>query len=63
MDEIEDLKRLQEQEESRLSDAEILDDIEFLDRDEDDDDFSREVDPEKDLMELILSILKTINKC
>ena len=62
LDEIEDLKRLQEQEESRLSDAEILDDIEFLDRDEDDDDFSREVDPEKDLMELILSILKTKNK-
>ena len=64
LDEIEDLKRLQEQEEARLSDAEILDDIEFLDRDEneDDDDFEREVDPEKDLMELVLSILKTKNK-
>lgn len=62
LDEIEDLKRLQEQEEARLSDTEILDDIEFLDRDEDDDDFSREVDPEKDLMELVLSILKTKNK-
>ncbi len=64
LDEIEDLKRLQEQEEARLSDAEILDDIEFLDRDEneDDDDFDREVDPEKDLMELVLSILKTKNK-
>ncbi len=62
LDEIEDLKRLQEQEEARLSDAEILDDIEFLDRDEDDDDFETEVDPEKDLIELILSILKTKNK-
>lgn len=64
LDEIEDLKRLQEQEEARLSDAEILDDIEFLDKDEneDDDDFEREVDPEKDLMELVLSILKTKNK-
>ena len=65
LDEIENLKRILEQEEARLSDTEILDDIEFLDRredDDDDDDFNREVDPEKDLMELILSILKTKNK-
>ena len=65
LDEIENLKRILEQEEARLSDTEILDDIEFLDRreeDDDDDDFNREVDPEKDLMELILSIHKTKNK-
>ena len=65
LDEIENLKRILEQEEARLSDTEILDDIEFLDRREEDDDddyFNREVDPEKDLMELILSILKTKNK-
>ena len=64
LDEIEDLKRLQELEESRLSDMEILEDIEFLDKkvNEDDDDLDLEVDPEKDLMELVLSILKTKNR-
>ena len=64
LDEIEDLKRLQELEESRLSDMEILEDIEFLDKEvnEDDDDLDLEADPEKDLMELVLSILKTKNR-
>ena len=65
LDEIEDLKRLQELEESRLSDMEILEDIEFLDKEvneDDDDDLDLEVDPEKDLMELVLSILKTKNR-
>ena len=64
LDEIEDLKRLQELEESRLSDMEILEDIEFLDKkvNEDDHDLDLEADPEKDLMELVLSILKTKNR-